>query len=291
MDGNTVEDPRFLTRQTMSNYEESYNAVFHETGLCDAYFPHYHDYYEISFYLGKSPGVYMINNKEYQVSQGDILLCGLFQPHLVKCRENTGHERFNIGMDPRLLLAFSSQENNLFRIFDQNKSKYPILHLGFWEFSKYGELIWQFRNLNIKYGKEMGEKALIYQMLAYLFNDSYESGYSDSVNLKHIELIAQIIRYIETHLENPITLDELSEETNYSVAHICRIFKEETRDTLMHYILEKRLQKAKGLLLGHLPISEIAIQTGFNSYSYFYRAFKRSTGIGPEEYRRMKLKE
>lgn len=288
MNVSTVEEPRFLTRQGMSNYEDSYNAVFHESGLCDAYFPHYHDYYEISFYLGKNSGIYMMNNEEYEVSQGDIMLCGLFEPHLVMCRENASHERFNIGVDPRMLLSFSSKDDSLLRIFDKNKSRYPILHLDFWEFSKYRELIQKFREFDIRHGKEMGEKALIYQMLVYLYDDSYESGMKDSVNLKHIELIAQLIRYIETHLENPITLDELAEKTNYSAAHICRVFKEETGETLIHYILEKRLQKAKCLLIGDLPISEIALQTGFNSYSYFYRAFKKSTGIGPEEYRRSK---
>lgn len=281
----SLKEPRLLDRNTMSNYEDAYNIVMHKSGPLDAYFMHYHDYYEISFYLGREPGVYLIDQKEYRVLRGDIIVCDLFQPHMLKCKNNVGHERFNIGLDPRILLSYSSRNANLLEIFEQKSENYPVLHMDIWQFPKYMNVINGFQTIDMKYGKELRDRALIYQILAYLYEDGYEENNRTSIGAKHVKLLSKLIHYIETHLDTPIPLETLSEVTNYSVAHICRVFKEETNDTLVHYMLEKRLQKAKYLLMGTMPIAEIAEATGFNSYSYFFRAFKKAYGMGPEKWR------
>ncbi len=284
MKQNLSKESQLLDKHKMSNCEDAYNIILHEKGLPDAPFLHHHDYYEISFYLGKENGIYVIDQKECKVRQGDVILTGLFQSHMFKCARNEKHERFNIGLDPRILLSYSTQHANLLEIFD-NINNQPIIRLDVWRFQKYMELIEKLLKLDMKYCRELGERSLIYQILAYLYEDSYKGRLSQPVNSKRIELLTMLVKYIETHLEEDISLDDLATMSNYSVTHISRIFKEETNSTLNHYILEKRLQKAKYLLSGTLPITEVAQQTGFNSYSHFYRVFKKSNGIGPEKWR------
>ncbi|MCX7615493.1 MAG: helix-turn-helix domain-containing protein, partial [Clostridiales bacterium] len=67
--------------------------------------------------------------------------------------------------------------------------------------------------------------------------------------------------------------------------YICRLFKKHTGYTLNNYIVSKRLERARYLLGGDIPITDISIKVGFYNYSYFYKAFKTFTGLSPAAYR------
>lgn len=245
MQNKKLGDARLLDRDTMTNCEDAYNLVLHNTGKNRAYFVHYHDHYEISFYLGREPGTYIVGQEEYHVMRGDIVLCDIFQPHMLKSENNAGHERFHIGLDPRILLAYSTIGENLLQIFGQKGADGPVIRMDLWKFQKYLDLINSFISDRVDVGKGLWERARIYQVLAYLYADTYEANSGGNINAARMELLSQLIHYIETHLDSEISLEILSEVTNYSTAHISRIFKEETNETLVHYILEKKTAESK----------------------------------------------
>lgn len=283
-----VDKAEYWPRRTMTNCEDEYSVYFHDTGNNRAKLMHYHDYYEITFYLGSSTVLYRTNDKVYEVKRGDIIFCGMFEPHMIECDSNVTYERLIIGLHPNMMFSYSTNNCNLFDIFMNNENNYPILHCDIWEFQKYMSLIVNFKNLDIKYGRELGEKAYIQLLMAYVYEDSHSRGFKKSAQSSKLQLGARLVGYIDTHLEQDISLDELSQFTNYSVAHISRVFKEITNETLIEYINEKRLQKAKNLLKEDKSIQEIAEMVGFNTYSYFYKVFKKMTGMSPEDYRKLK---
>ncbi len=83
-----------------------------------------------------------------------------------------------------------------------------------------------------------------------------------------------------------LNLDELARRAGYSKYHFCRRFKAETGRTPWQYVLERRLEQARELLLdGRLSIKEIAARLGFPNADYFARLFARSTGVTPRRYR------
>jgi AraC family transcriptional regulator of arabinose operon len=82
------------------------------------------------------------------------------------------------------------------------------------------------------------------------------------------------------------SLDELVSASGYSRFHFCRLFKEETGQTPWQYVLERRLERARELLLGgQLSVKEISARLGFSHPDYFARLFKRSSGVTPRQYR------
>ncbi len=82
------------------------------------------------------------------------------------------------------------------------------------------------------------------------------------------------------------SLDELVAASGYSRFHFCRLFKAETGQTPWQYVLDRRLGRARELLLGsHLSIKEIASKLGFNNPDYFSRIFSRNSGVTPKCYR------
>ena len=82
-------------------------------------------------------------------------------------------------------------------------------------------------------------------------------------------------------------LEDLCDRLHISRFYLCHTFKKATGMTIFDYILLMRLSKAKRLLQEtQLQASEIAMQTGFSSFSYFSKKFREQEEITPLQYRK-----
>lgn len=106
---------------------------------------------------------------------------------------------------------------------------------------------------------------------------------------KYTEVTDSIQQYIlENYCDSGLTVEMIADKVDLSPNYMRSIFKEHTGVTVSHYLNELRFNKAKELLAGtSFPASRIAGMAGFQEGSYFYSAFKNSTGVSPEEYRRV----
>lgn len=95
--------------------------------------------------------------------------------------------------------------------------------------------------------------------------------------------LRQVTEYIHENLDQHLTLAELSLVAGMSPYHFARTFKQVTGVTPHQYVLNARVERAKGLLLqGKLTIAEIASQVGFFDQSHLTRYFKRLVGVTPQ---------
>lgn len=98
--------------------------------------------------------------------------------------------------------------------------------------------------------------------------------------------IFQAIAYINQNLEKNLTNKQLANKVGYHEYHLNRLFLKHTGKSIHQYILTRRLNEAKRLLLNTtLPMGEIAECVGFNSISHFSSYFKQVVGITPYQYR------
>ena len=93
--------------------------------------------------------------------------------------------------------------------------------------------------------------------------------------------ITDIIRYLNEHLTEPVTLDELSGRFFISKYYMNRAFKKATGTTVMDYLIYKRIVMARQLMLNGFTAADAANETGFGDYSTFYRAYKKVMGCRP----------
>lgn len=99
--------------------------------------------------------------------------------------------------------------------------------------------------------------------------------------------IKELQAYIETHLEEPLTLDQLSNMVGYSKFHLSRMFMDSVGCTLHKYIQQKRLEKAAWQLrYSEYSIGEIAFDAGYHSQQAFTLAFRQIFQISPHAYRK-----
>lgn len=100
--------------------------------------------------------------------------------------------------------------------------------------------------------------------------------------------IRPAIEYIRRSYRRPVSVEELAEVSHMSVGHFCRLFKRYTFKTPVQYVNSVRLSAAMDLLLeSDRKVLDIALETGFNSLSYFTGLFKQSLGCTPTEFRRV----
>lgn len=103
-------------------------------------------------------------------------------------------------------------------------------------------------------------------------------------------LLQRAVEYINTHLAESITIEDICRASHISKYHFCRKFKETTGFTVMEYLLKSRLTRAKSMLRNtRLPVSEISEKCGFSSISYFCRVFKEDEACSPLQYRKQNM--
>ena len=72
--------------------------------------------------------------------------------------------------------------------------------------------------------------------------------------------------------------------------YLARLFKKHTHATVGHYIAMQKLSMAQMLLAEGKSVAKVQEQLGFSSYAYFFRFFKKMTGISPSHYRKTNMK-
>lgn len=117
------------------------------------------------------------------------------------------------------------------------------------------------------------------------------SDYTARVERLHIgsdpsQLIAAVSNYIQHHLSEPITTEQIAASLYISRTHLSARFHKETGTTLSDYILKEKTEEAKRLLrYTDKSLAAISSYLGFSSQSHFSRTFRKYAGITPGEYR------
>jgi len=102
--------------------------------------------------------------------------------------------------------------------------------------------------------------------------------------------LRRALEYIEEHLTEPFTMEQVADAANFSLYHFHRLFSNTVHEPLAEYIRKRRLSHAaKELLFTKNHIKEIAIRYGFTSQEAFTRAFQRLYGVTPGKLRRNKV--
>jgi AraC family transcriptional regulator len=109
---------------------------------------------------------------------------------------------------------------------------------------------------------------------------------ADAPPLDHVRL-RRVLDYISTNIDEEITLADLARVADQSPFHFARKFAVAMGVPPKRYVSRMRLDKAMAeLAAGKLPLAQIALNAGFSSQTSFTRAFRRTTSMTPQEYRR-----
>jgi AraC family transcriptional regulator len=96
----------------------------------------------------------------------------------------------------------------------------------------------------------------------------------------------RVLDYIEANLEGDLSIDRIASIACLSRYHFARAFKQAVGQPPHRYVSDRRLERAKALLIrGDRPLVDIALSLSFSSQANFTRAFRQATGQAPGQYR------
>jgi AraC family transcriptional regulator len=110
---------------------------------------------------------------------------------------------------------------------------------------------------------------------------------------EYFQRINRVVDYIDAHLDEEHSLENLSQVAHFSPFHFHRIFRVLTGETINAYVKRIRLQRAGSMLISDYlrPVSEVSALCGFNSTAVFCRAFKAHYGRSTGEFRSYHLEQ
>lgn len=131
----------------------------------------------------------------------------------------------------------------------------------------------------------LGADGIVLQLAASLLQlrDRRETKNRSGLALSKLR---RAVDYLEANLDRDVSLAELAAEVGLSPGHFCTVFKEKIGVTPHRYLLQRRIERAKSLILSGVPIAEVAIACGFASQQHLTTVFRQMVGAPPGTWRK-----
>lgn len=230
----------------------------------EVYEKHLHHFYELMFFVKGSVN-YVVENKSQKLFSGNLVFIRPAESHYADVNQEYRYERYVVKFDDSFLPKFLIEKLKNVKTFYLNSTKFTPI---FKEMQNYTEMY----TPEEAYVLLMGE---ILKVLIYITNDS---GEVDNI---YNEQIGNIIAWIDAHIKEPISIERISHEFNYSSSHICNEFKKYVKIPIMKYIKTKKLIAARDEIVSGRKKNEVAEEYSFENYSTFYRLYIKTFKTSP----------
>lgn len=218
------------------------------------------DYFDFTFVL-KGSMTYIADGKKYILKENDAILLS----------PGTVRERYKSDI-PVKYVSFN------FLAFDESSlPKRPFMQNVISTDIKKMLSFFSLSHLSPMYRSREKLLNILNYILLELFNVlDFESSNSH---------VIEMIKYINAHLSEAISLASVSEYVNLSKEYAASIFKKETDKTVNEYINERKMLLAKEMIQsGRYSLNRICEGLGYENYSYFSRIFKRHFNTSPKQF-------
>lgn len=237
---------------------------------------HVHDGYELFLFL-QGEVEYFVEGRHYPMLPHNILLMQPGEAHRPIPQSCAPYERVVFEFDAAALHGIDPEKRLLapFRHPPGQQNYYPPETIA-------PELIHTFleqleRARNNEYETQLVAHTFLPLFLLELQNQPAQR------HEKPAGLAARVTDYINRHLSESWTLDDLSAHVFVSKTYLNKKFKEATGATVWQYVIVKRLQLARQRILAGTPIRTVFEQSGFNDYATFFKRYRERFGLSPRE--------
>lgn len=251
---------------------------------------HIHDEVELVYVFDGKLNV-QIDDTVQILGKDDLIVLNRLAPHQFSRHKNDS-AKF-------LVLQFKP-----IRLFDNKivdvKYLEPFFHtrkVVYYYGNKQRDKLDEFINTMISIQQEIEISTYAYELavysemlkLLYLFHniDIFINNERSNIKDKYINRIASLLKYLDTHYSDEITVNTACEFVQLDYHYFSRLFKQETGKNFIEYLNMKRILAAQNMLsTTDLAVQFIAESVGIPNATYFNRLFKKHTGIRPTEYRK-----
>ncbi len=246
---------------------------------------HWHKELEILLVLKGSINL-RIGKELYTLRENDLAMINRNQTHNTS-RTREGNIVLALQINPDYFAKFHPQIYdikfccNSIIYEEENRETYDIIR------SFLAKIVWEINKKRNGYRLMVGSE--LNQLMSHIINNCDNVIMEDprsAITNDDMERLESILGYINENMEEKITLQQLADREHISLYYLSHFFKDKLGLTFQEYINSIRVDKATSLLITtNDNITNIALQCGFSSTTYFNRLFKEVHGYTPSEYR------
>jgi AraC-like DNA-binding protein len=248
---------------------------------------HWHPFIEILLSLHDNTEV-TINFTKHVLKTNDLVI---IYPGDLHSLDHAAENAFILVQFSLDLLMIMSEFNRYFSVFSQYQCiKYDPSNIDA------DRMIFLIKKLpEFFYSDTLFNEVRIYSLLLEFFAklgqycvNAKKEEFSDDAktDYKSTKLITEACLYISQNCTKPLTLDDVSRHIGVSKSHFSHLFKKYTNMTFIDFLTTERIKRTEILISNpKAHIIDIAFDSGFSSLSSFNRAFKKTKGISPSEFR------
>ena len=237
--------------------------------------------------------LYQVNDRTYHLKKGDGVFCNANMLHTGRHADNHDCTYLSVTVNPSLLYGYEA--SLLQTKFIQPVTENPLLPSASfsrevpWEREVLSHLdtirqLWQEppRSYELRLLTEL------YQIWILLFDHLDLDARPSSGDVRELERLRRIVTFIHGHYMEHISLEDISGCVNMCKSECCRLFKRNMNQPLFDYLLHYRIRQSIPLLVqGKDSITDISLQCGFSSPSYYTKLFRKFMGCTPREYTKL----
>lgn len=284
------------------NYHETKNHTTTEfpynTYLCSIPldFPgvplHWHDELEL-IVIKKGQGIVSVDFEKRLVHSGDIVFIRPGCLHAIEQDRTFKMEYENIILKPELLSSGTNDLCMIQYITPLLDGSIPVECFLTPSLEFYESLNACIQQIDLvcsdqPQGWQLAVKSSLFYFFFLLTSSSQKKTASTSARSKSLEKMKTVLKYVEEHYTEKLTIDDMAELTYYSKSHFMKFFKAHMGIGFTEYLNDYRLTMSARLLkASDDSILMIASASGFDNLSYFNRIFKRKYGVSPGKYRKL----
>ncbi|URZ15098.1 AraC family transcriptional regulator [Clostridium felsineum] len=248
---------------------------------------HYHDFNKIIIFISGKV-TYLIEGKAYELRPWDILLVNNHDVHKPIIDSKKTYERIIIWANSEFIEKHNYDNCNLANCFEVAKEKsFNLVRLKN-EFKDNIKFIINSLEESIvseEFGSKLLSNSLFMQLIVYLNRVHLAKSYlKDKDTFQYDKQIEKILKYINTNLNNDLSIENIAQRFFISKYYLMHKFKKETGYTVHNYVLQKRLLLSKDMIKDGETITKTYLQCGFKDYSSYFRAFKKLFGKSPRDF-------
>lgn len=250
-------------------------------------FQHFHPFYEVCVFLDEKAG-HIIDGVWYDMRCCDIIALRPTLLHKTEYPEGQPSKRLIVRFTvPPMISVLENCMRHVYTIFDgdcpiyrfEGRYKKAVLE-------KLNDIYYLSQTPNELTELAINNKFIEFLSLIYLYRD--KNTYANRADFDSItNKIYNITTYIHGHFTEELSLEYLAKKFFISSYYLSHQFKRVTGFTLTEYIQMTRVRNAQTLLMStENPITDIAFQCGFSSFSQFNRAFNKFLKVSPSAFRK-----